>query len=429
MSSSLNTSKKRTPKTTNSNQSEINEVDDILQKGIDNIYYSFNLIHKNYKDKISLLENEINNLLQKLETMKKELEMVQRENKYYKDNNNKLKNEIEKLNKIINNIKGKLTDGDEELNQRIKTENNKNTNLRKFYSKNNERFKNNNKLYLYNTYKNTIYNENIKKQRIKPNLLNYDSEKKEELNSSPDLELNINDINHKKINYRENEGKYKYPNTFHCRYKTAHASREEKIKINDFIEKSEDIQRNSKKNNNNKNYFPNKYIDDQENNKIQNEEDSAINNEDLNMEELNKNIIYNNDNNNSELIKKNKKNHKFKKLEQNICLTYENLFNNTNIKEIQKNKNNYNTFRGKIFSKNIWEKPIENKMSKDSEKVNFFLNKCKSLLDKESFDKILKIFQDYKEGIITDKGIILQMKKHILNNKELVDLFNKVFSK
>ena len=68
-------------------------------------------------------------------------------------------------------------------------------------------------------------------------------------------------------------------------------------------------------------------------------------------------------------------------------------------------------------------------MSKDSEKVNFFLNKCKSLLDKESFDKILKIFQDYKEGIITDKGIILQMKKHILNNKELVDLFNKVFSK
>ena len=429
MSSSLNTSKKRTPKTTNSNQSEINEVDDILQKGIDNIYYSFNLIHKNYKDKISLLENEINNLLQKLETMKKELEMVQRENKYYKDNNNKLKNEIEKLNKIINNIKGKLTDGDEELNQHIKTENNKKTNLRKFYSKNNERFKNNNKLYLYNTYKNTIYNENIKKQRIKPNLLNYDSEKKEELNSSPDLELNINDINHKKINYRENEGKCKYLNTFHCRYKTAHASREEKIKINDFIEKSEDIQRNSKKNNNNKNYLQNKYIDDQENNKVQNEEDSAINNEDLNMEELNKNIIYNNDNNNSELIKKNKKNHKFKKLEQNICLTYENLFNNTNIKEIQKNKNNYNTFRGKIFSKNIWEKPIENKMSKDSEKVNFFLNKCKSLLDKESFDKILKIFQDYKEGIITDKGIILQMKKHILNNKELVDLFNKVFSK
>ena len=274
MSSSLNTSKKRTPKTTNSNQSEINEVDDILQKGIDNIYYSFNLIHKNYKDKISLLENEINNLLQKLETMKKELEMVQRENKYYKDNNNKLKNEIEKLNKIINNIKGKLTDGDEELNQHIKTENNKNTNLRKFYSKNNERFKNNNKLNLYNTYKNTIYNENIKKQRIKPNLLNYDSEKKEELNSSPDLELNINDINHKKINYRENEGKYKYPNTFHCRFKTAHASREEKIKINDFIEKSEDIQRNSKKNKKPKNFKRDKslnseiiYLDDKEENK------------------------------------------------------------------------------------------------------------------------------------------------------------------
>ena len=161
MSSSLNESKKKTTKTTKSIKFESKEAEDVLHKGVENIYQSFNIISKNYKEKISLLEKEINNLSEKLETKKKEIEMIQRENKYYKEKNIKLKKEIEKLNKIVNNIKGKLTDGDDELNQCIKNDNiNKNISLRKFYSKNNNKFKNNTNLYLYNTYKNNIYSDN-----------------------------------------------------------------------------------------------------------------------------------------------------------------------------------------------------------------------------------------------------------------------------
>ena len=50
-------------------------------------------------------------------------------------------------------------------------------------------------------------------------------------------------------------------------------------------------------------------------------------------------------------------------------------------------------------------------------------------MEQESFEKIVNIFHDYKEGLITDKGIIVQIKKYIWNNKGLIELFNKTFSK
>ena len=75
------------------------------------------------------------------------------------------------------------------------------------------------------------------------------------------------------------------------------------------------------------------------------------------------------------------------------------------------------------------DKCIKNENDKNKEKVNFFLAKCKNLLDKESAEKILIIFQEYKEGLITDKGIFLQIQKYICKNKELIELFNQVFSK
>ena len=93
------------------------------------------------------------------------------------------------------------------------------------------------------------------------------------------------------------------------------------------------------------------------------------------------------------------------------------------------NKNSYNTFRRKNFNKNISEKILKKDKNHDKEKVNYFLAKCKSLLDKESVEKIINIFQDYKEGLITDKGILCKIKNYISNNNELIKLFNEVFSK
>ena len=68
-------------------------------------------------------------------------------------------------------------------------------------------------------------------------------------------------------------------------------------------------------------------------------------------------------------------------------------------------------------------------MFKNSDKVKYFLNKCKNLLNEESVDIITNLFRDYKEGLITDKGIILQIQNYIWNNNELIELFNELFSK
>ncbi len=243
MSSSLNDSKRRTQK------SEEKEAEEILQKGVEDIYASFNLVHKNYKEKILNMEKEINNLSQKIETMQKEMEMIQRENKYYKEKNNKLKNEIENLNKIVSNIKGQLTNGDLEINHIIKTDHNKSFNLRKFY----------NNLYLYNTYKNNVY-ENKKKENTKlihfsmnnkNNSLNFntDLKKNDEYNSSFDFQLvNNNNFNHN--NHTEYLGKYRTPNSIKNKYRTEHISREEKFKRNNYIDISEDLPRDSSNNKN-----------------------------------------------------------------------------------------------------------------------------------------------------------------------------------
>ena len=446
MSSSLNESKKKTTKTTKSIKFESKEAEDVLHKGVENIYQSFNIISKNYKEKISLLEKEINNLSEKLETKKKEIEMIQRENKYYKENNIKLKKEIEKLNKIVNNIKGKLTDGDDELNQCIKNDNiNKNISLRKFYSKNNNKFKNNTNLYLYNTYKNNIYSDNnrkIEKNRLihlymnnKNNSLNYnitDDKRKEEYNnSSIDFQTNLNNhINHNKNNFIQNQKNFRYPISFQNKNKTAHVSREKKIKKNNYIEKKNDDLPRDSSDNKNRSHSSNKYIEEKENNKMQNDE-SEINNEDLDIKGINNMLLLNNDNDNENNNDITNGKRKHKKLEQKVCLTYDNLFINTNnnIKEFNKKKNNYNSFRGKIFNKNVKEKDLKNDMIKNNEKVNYFLNKCKNLLNKESVDIIINLFRDYNEGLITDKGLILQMQKYIWNNNELIELFNEIFGK
>ena len=437
----MNESKKKTHKATKSSKIEIKEAEDVLQKGVENIYQSFNIISKNYKEKISLLEKEINNLLEKLETMKKEIEMIQRENKYYKENNIKLKKEIEKLNKIVNNIKGKLTDGDDELNQCIKNDNiNKNISFRKLYSKNAHKFKNNTNLYLYNTYKNNIYNDNnkkIEKNRLhhlymtdQNNSLNYnitEDKRKEEYNSSIDFQLNINNqMNHRKNNYIENKENYRHPTSFQNKYKTAHVSREKKIKKNNYTEnKIDDLPRDSS-DNKNRSYSSNKNIEEKENNKIQNDE-SESNNEDLDIKGISNMLLLNNDNINNIVKGKNKN----KKLEQKVCLTYDNLFLNTNnnINNIKKKKNNYNSFRGKIFNKNISEKYIKNDVIKNNEKVNYFLNKCKNVLNKETIDIFINLFRDFNEGLITEKGLIIQIQKYIWNNNELIELFNQIFSK
>ena len=288
------------------------------------------------------------------------------------------------MTKIVNKIKGKLTD-EEKINEIIKCDSLKNFNLTKFDNKNNNKFKNNG-LYLYNNHNNMKKNEKNK-------MIHFDI----------DAYDNNNDGSYEKIINEDNNYYIKNKNYING-------------KNDSFEELQLDINNNKYSEDQRKYRFPehssNKYIDEKkENKKVI--EDCEINNDDLNVKKIN-NIFNNYTNANN--CNKNKK-----KLEHKICLTYDNLFNNK-AKEIKKKKYPCNTFRGKIFNQNSFE-------NKKKDEITFFLNKCNIILDKEAADKVVKIFHEYKEGLITDKGLTLNIHKYIGNFNELIELFNKIFIK
>ena len=446
----------------------INEPEDLLNQGIENIYHSFNMNNKIYKDKINENENIINGLTKKLEMLNNEMEMLQRENHYYKTQNEKLKKEVEKLNKIVKNIQGRLSSVDYQIKECIKGDNIKCLNIKKNYESNKKmknsslliNFKNkdnnqslfqlNSKNYLITeNEKNGDYNnKSTKNKRLvyyidntilkdNGNKINYDKDINKENNkkmdndtynnikkkfnktvgyNSFDLNMNINNNLHKK------NAKLRTPNS--VLYKNV--IKDDKKKRNNNREMESDLQPRDtslscQDNNKNRSYSSKQFIKEKEKNIISN-------NKTTDEIEIN-NALYNEDIDNK--VSNNKE------FEGKICLTYDNK-----LSQMQKKKNSYNSFRRKILNKNISDNDFINEINKrdkysnifgekkkKNDEITFFLRKCKMLLDKESFEEIMKLFQDYKDGLLTDEGIITKTQTYLENNEKLIELFNKVFSK
>ena len=58
--------------------------------------------------------------------------------------------------------------------------------------------------------------------------------------------------------------------------------------------------------------------------------------------------------------------------------------------------------------------------------ISFFIEKCKSFLDKESFEIIYQLYKTYRDKIIKDKDIIKQIKFYLKSNDILLNLFNNI---
>ena len=455
---------------TNNENKEFDEPEEILSQGIEKIYHSFNINNKRYKEKISENEIIINGLTKKLENLNNELEMLQRENHYYKMQNEKLKKEVEKLNKIVKKIQGKLSKVDFQINECIKNDNIKNDikknelyNKRKkhnslymnYKNKDNNQslFKINSKNFLVEE-NDKIDNYNNKSAKNKKlvyfidnnilkdngNKINYEKEMQKEIankinndieanikkktnktvgHNSFDLNMNINENNL----YKKSE-KLKSPNSVLCKNII---TKEDKKKTNKEFDNDQPRESSLSCQDNNKNitYSYKKFLKENEKNK-------ALNNKTTDEEEIS--IITNNKILNIDQSSSNNKGY-----ESKICLTSDNLFN----KRHSKKKISYTSFRGKILNKNISEnifksdkhkreKTLNNDIienSTKSEEITFFLKKCKMLLEKEIFDEILKLFEDYKEGLLTDEGIFIKTQSYLENNNELIELFNNIFGK
>ena len=94
-----------------------------------------------------------------------------------------------------------------------------------------------------------------------------------------------------------------------------------------------------------------------------------------------------------------------------ICQTYQ---NQKNLNNIIINKDNIN---GNVCLKELKMK-----------EMSFFLKKCKVYLDQITFEKIVKLFQDYKNETINDNDIIQKINHYLKNNSELLNLFNNIIS-
>ena len=56
-----------------------------------------------------------------------------------------------------------------------------------------------------------------------------------------------------------------------------------------------------------------------------------------------------------------------------------------------------------------------------------FLNECKIKLPQKVFDFIVKTFQDFKDGIIDEENVMIQIKNILQNYPGLKNLFESIF--
>lgn len=442
-----------------------NEASELLNQGIEKIYNSFKINNKIYNDKISEQKNIINDLTKKIETLSKELEMIQRENQYYKTQSKQHKKEMEKLNKTVHNIKGKLTRVDYQINECMKDDNIKIINFKKNFDSHNDLKNKNigqsslqfNPKIIFKDDKNGKNKGKMSKSNkamVKKNLLfcmnNLDSKILKENGSEINYDDNVDDIkqsfnntvqlNSYDLNFNDIQNNIKTQNAILYNNLAAtgdDSKRRRNNSMNKLIEVTPKDEIYSHKNKKSRSFSTKQFIKDNDNNLVLYDnitnDDIGVNNCD-NNDDLNINKIIAND----------------KGYERHICYTYDNLFN----KKKTDKKNLYNSFRAKNNNNNISEYNYKNynlkKLNikkenlfdmirnfdkeeyykkKKSDEFTYFLKQCKILLEKDSFEAIIKLFQEYKDGLITDEGIVTKTQNLLENNKELIGLFTKVFSK
>lgn len=449
--------------------------ENLIKSGIDTIYRSFNSNIENYNQKIKEQKKIINDLTKKLELMKEEMEMIQRENQYYKTQNEKLKNEIENLNKVVNSIKGKLTKFDFDFNinnKKIKEENELNmyinnnlnkkqqklfiTHKKDIYAINNIKYENNNfikdKPLGNNEYSN---NSKILKNDFNPFKINNINESDiNNVDNNIDLEQEINIDNFQKNFNIDNElnnineiigDKKSNKNFLYNNFKlnvNDHANN-----LNNNINSIYNNTTNFKIKNKNYNH---ESIKLKKNTNKSFDISSAIN-----IKNKNKNINFN-DKNESLLQKKlnDKNQNKSRSNSSNNVIIKENNFN-----EIQNfatrykngNENSFPLLNEKPLINNIYNNfdninnnaICDNKICQTFQNLNgeidlkdikmkemtLFLKKCKVYLDQSTFEKVVKVFQDYKKGIISDNIIVDKIKQYLKNNIELLNSFKNIISK
>ena len=364
------------------NNFQENNLENLLQTGFDTINQAFDLNKNYYESKLKELSRTINDYLNKETLFKEEIDMLKRENSYYKKLNDILKNENNSLKLSIHSSNNEnKTYSNEEDEKNFILDNNKINN------NNNENLQTNEDIDLIlnknplterkekNDFKcNNNYNKNNSTLNIKRNS-NYFS-------------LYNNDKN--KLN-NNNNIKNNYSNDFNF------YSKKSSNNYNNFY----------KKNNSSKNLFDHNFNNNYKKQKIETK-----------IIPLKKNYssIYNI----SSLINDDIRENKFDNNKTPIR-----TFNKANTERI--NRYNDNLIDDYINNKNMKDSLFLSPNFKQSETVSNFLKECQIYLTPNNFEKIVKIFQDYKNGTIDEENVVNNTKLLLSENKNLINLFESNF--
>lgn len=463
---------------------EVIETDNLLKCGIDTIYNSFTSNVGNYLEQIKEQKKIINDLSQKLELMKEELEMIVRENQYYKTQNEKLKNEIDNLNKIVNNIKGKLTKFDFKINNKKIIEN---INQENINDKNIQRIENTN---FKNFFKKSVYPVNYSKYENRNSNYNRDKSLQNlELNKNSKTfryikHFNLDDLSNSKV-YKINNNLVNIDNLGNLnneanlnndKYKNNFNIDDYNNKLSHLNEYKNMTKKQKQSHNSIYNLVKNKIAESHDLSNILNlhkkpikikkgDKTYNINNSKL-MKQANissdiatpitldnkYNNNQNDDKNDIFILKKiSEKNQKRSNSSNSVVLRE--IMNNEKLKiKSYANRNNGKDNSLQLFNSSPYMQGLEcdeykrqvcqtyqniDKNNGDEngnyclkelkmKEMSFFIKKCKLYLDQVTFEKIMKIFQEYKNGIITDEGIIKKVNHYLKNNTELLNLFKNI---
>ncbi len=363
------------------NNFQENNLENLLQTGFDTINQAFDLNKNYYESKLKELSRTINDYLNKETLFKEEIDMLKRENSYYKKLNDILKNENNSLKLSIHSSNNEnKTYSNEEDEKNFILDNNKINN-------NNENLQTNEDIDL-------ILNKNPLTERKEKNDFKCNNNYNKN-NSTLNIKRNSNYFslyNHDKNKLNNNINiKNNYSNDFNF------YSKKSSNNYNNFY----------KKNNSSKNLFDHNFNNNYKKQKIETK-----------IIPLKKNYssIYNI----SSLINDDIRENKFDNNKTPIR-----TFNKANTERI--NRYNDNLIDDYINNKNMKDSLFLSPNFKQSETVSNFLKECQIYLTPNNFEKIVKIFQDYKNGTIDEENVVNNTKLLLSENKNLINLFESNF--
>ena len=370
------------------NNFQENNLENLLQTGFDTINQAFDLNKNYYESKLKELSRTINDYLNKETLFKEEIDMLKRENSYYKKLNDILKNENNSLKLSIHSSNNEnKTYSNEEDEKNFIFDNNKINN------NNNENLQTNEDIDL-------LLNKNPLTERKEKNDFKYNNNYNKN-NSTLNIKRNSNYFS------LYNNDKYKLNNNNNNNIKNNYSN-----DFNFYSKKSSNNYNNFyKKNNSSKNLFDHNFNNNYKKQKIETK-----------IIPLKKNYssIYNI----SSLINDDIRENKF---DNNKNATPIRTVNKANTERINRYNDNLIDDYININNKNMKDSLLLSPNFKQSESVSNFLKECQIYLTPNNFEKIVKIFQDYKNGTIDEENVVNNTKLLLSENKNLINLFESNF--